>query len=348
MVAANQANFDTGGTVDPFTGLAPAMTPEEEATARLMKLRYAAQQTSGANVGFQRSQQHGDNTPTTPEEKAAYDEYARQHHLGEYAYGLGHNLANDPVTMGVLAAPYGVLGAGLAVGGAAGLGFGVGEGSLVGTSEPVTMLANEATGGAMAGPGFSQEAANAYNAAGAAGGAVGGAGGAAGSGGAAAFAKNFGLPALEMLGPLAIQQATGGRTKEQKKLVEVQQQMALEAQKRQGQVQDQRMNMLAQQVLAFNPRNQQLAQMVGPQAAFSPEQAAQMVQLPEPPQDPAVMNYTGNDQKILHQKQEMIRRHNEWLQSEQQRRQMMMGGFQAPGPGPAPINMPAPQAARRF
>jgi hypothetical protein len=174
------------------------------------------------------------------------------------------------------------------------------------------------------------------------------AGGASGGGGAAGFFNSVGKPALGILGPLAIDQMTKGKTKEQKQLIELQKQMALEAQQRQGQLQDQRMNALGQQMLAFNPRNQMLSQMFGPQAAFQPEQVAQMVQGQEPPMDQNLLNYAGNDQETLRKKQEMIRRHNEWLQAESQRRDMMMNNFQAPGAGPAPINMPAPQAARKF
>lgn len=352
-MAARDENFldGPGSTVDPFTGLAPALTPEEEATQRLLKLRYSAQQTANRNAqyGQDRERAQTGRANITPEEKAAYDQYAREHHLGEYAYGLGHNLAQDPLTMGILAAPALVTGAGAAIGGAGALGFGeaAGVGSLATPAgESAVVGANAAP--AMGAPFTMASPFPAAGAAGVAAGAAGGAGGAAGSGGAAGFFNSVGKPALQALAPLAIQQLTKGPTKEQKQLIELQKQMALEAQQRQGQLQDQRMNQLGQQVLAFNPTNQLMAQMYGPQAAFSPEQAAQMVQGQEPSMDPNILNYTGNDQNILRQKQEMIRRHNEWQQAESQRRDMMMNNFQAPGPGPAPINMPAPQAARRF
>lgn len=352
-MAARDENFldGPGATVDPFTGLAPAETPEEEARRRLMQLRYNQTQTRNINYdpngGYQEGRSSGVTGPVTDEQKSAADAWMRENNRGDYAHSLGHNLIRDPVTMGVLAAPAVVTGLGAAVGGASALGFGVGEGSIAGA--PAVGYASESAPFSMATPtAFSMPSPYAAGASGT--GAAGAAGGSAAGGatGAMGFAKNIGLPALEMLGPLAIQQMTGGRTKEQKQLVEAQQQMALEAQKRQGQVQDQRMNMLAQQVLAFNPRNQQLAQMVGPQAAFSPEQAAQMVQGPAPPEDPFLANYAGNDQNILKQKQEYIRRRNEYAASEAARRDMMMNNFQAPGPGPTPINMPAPQAARRF
>lgn len=353
-MAARDEDFLEGGTVDPFTGLAPALTPEEEATQRLLKLRYAAQQTSGNNVGFRRSQQHGDTTPTTPEEKAAYDAYAKEHHLGDYSYSLGHNLVRDPVTMGILAAPAAITGLGAAVGGGTALGFGLGEGSMVGAAAPGIPAASAPFTMAspvpfsMASP-YAAGTAGAGTTMGAAGGAADAGGAAAsGGGGATGFWNSVGKPALQALAPLAINQLTAGKTKEQKQLIELQKQMALEAQQRQGQLQDQRMNQLGQQVLAFNPTNQLMAQMYGPQAAFSPEQAAQMVQGQEPPMNQDILNYAGTDQAKLQQKREMIRRHNEWLQSEQQRRDMMMNNFQAPGPGPAPINMPAPQTARRF
>ena len=91
-----------------------------------------------------------------------------------------------------------------------------------------------------------------------------------------------------------------------------------------------------------------MAQMYGPQAAFSPEQAAQMVQGPTPASDPEILNYQGTDQGKLQQKREMIRRRNEYAAAEEQRRAMMMSGIQQPGAGPAPIQMSAPQAARKY
>lgn len=366
-MAARDENFLDGGTVDPFTGLAPALTPEEEATQRLLKLRYAAQQTANTNnapggyasqrgASDRSAQFHANPSQvidayvygkTDPNGlRISQEEYEAAKALQKGNHDAMNTGAYKALTYGILAAPAAVTGVGAAIGGTAGLGFGAAESSLTGAPAVTTggaSVAPELAAPGAAGAGTPFTMASPFPAAGGAGGAASG-----GGGGAAGFAKSVGLPALEMLGPLAIQQATGGKTKEQKQLVEAQQQMALEAQRRQGQVQDQRMNMLAQQVLAFNPRNQLLAQMVGPQAAFSPDQAAQMVSLPEPPRDPNILNYAGNDQNILKQKQEMIRRHNEWLQSEQQRREMMTNNFQAPGPGPAPINMPAPQAARRF
>ena len=355
-MAARDEDFLNDGTVDPFTGLAPAETPEEEATRRLLKLRYSAQQTANTNNapgGY--TSQRGVSDRDAIEASNRYvraDRIARTGSAKGDQDGFWKNLSQDPVTMGILAAPAAITGLGAAVGGAGALGFGLGEGSIAGAAAPgipamgqpftmatptaFSMPSPYAAGTAGAGTAMGAPAASAGGSA------------ASGGGGAAGFFNSVGKPALQALAPLAIQQLTKGPTKEQKQLIELQKQMAHEAQVRQGQLQDQRMNQLGQQVLAFNPTNQLMSQMYGPQAAFTPEQAAQMVQGQEPAQDPNLMNYAGNDQNILKQKQEMIRRHNEWLAAEQQRREMVMNNFQAPGAGPAPINMPAPQAARRF
>jgi hypothetical protein len=84
---------------------------------------------------------------------------------------------------------------------------------------------------------------------------------------------------------------TGAESNEQKNLVKKQQQLAEEARKRRLQMQDANMNALGQSMLAFAPRNQMMAQMFGPDAAFKPEQFAAMAQNPIRPQ----LELSGSD-----------------------------------------------------
>ena len=142
---------------------------------------------------------------------------------------------------------------------------------------------------------------------------------------------------------------TSGRTPEEKRLLEKQQQMADEAARRREQVQQQSMDALGQQLMAFAPLNQAMASMYGPEAAFTQEQFANMAQNPmRPDVDPALFNYTGNDPEMLARAADAARRIQQYDAAEEARRASIMGGMPAPGPGPAPIQMPAPQAARRY
>lgn len=362
-MAARDDNFLNDGTVDPFAGLAPAEDPSTAEAARRLALRRSATATANINLpsggvdpsGMPRGQSINPATgqPYTGDERPAGKGFWKE---------SWDTVKQHPWLLALPAAPFAVAGAGAAATGTSlgsQLGFGLGEGSMVGGAGGVTQAANEATGLAQAGPGFSQESANAYNAANATNnvgtvlgpGGVPAAAGTSAAGGpmtASGFATKYGLPIASSLVPLAINQMNQGKTKEEKALIAKQQQMADEAKVRQGQQQDARMNALGQQMLAFNPSNQMMAQMFGPQAAFSPDQAAQMVQGQAPADDPAIMNYTGTDQAILKQKREMIRRKNEYAAAEAQRHDMMMNGMQPLGAGPAPIQMSAPQAARKY
>jgi hypothetical protein len=90
----------------------------------------------------------------------------------------------------------------------------------------------------------------------------------------------------------------GAKTDSEKALEAKQKQIAAEARKQQELNQQARMNALGQQMLAFNPQNQMMAQMFGPGAAFQPEQLAQMAQNPMKPQlDPSLINYQGVDRR---------------------------------------------------
>lgn len=124
---------------------------------------------------------------------------------------------------------------------------------------------------------------------------------------------------------------TGAESNEQKTLVKKQQQLAEEARKRRLQMQDAHMNALGQSMLAFAPRNQMMAQMFGPEAAFKPEQFAAMSKNPIRPQ--------GG---------ESPERIAEFRREEARRRAMIERGMGPVGPGPAPIRLPQPAPARRY
>lgn len=129
---------------------------------------------------------------------------------------------------------------------------------------------------------------------------------------------------------------TGAQSDAQKALIKKQQEMAADAKKRQEQNAQARMNALGQSLLAFNPQNQMIAQMFGPQAAFSPQQFAQMAADPRPQQPWG----TGTDQE---RRDQVLRK-----QEEERRQRMLAQGMQPLGPGPAPLRLPPPQAARKY
>lgn len=137
---------------------------------------------------------------------------------------------------------------------------------------------------------------------------------------------------------------------EEKALLAKQKEMAAEAKKRQAQMQQSGMNALGQRMLAFNPQNQMMAQMFGPEAAFTPQQFAQMVQNPmrPPPPDPSLINYQGTDPAIRAQVQQAIQAQQAFNSQEKPRQSMVANGIQQPGQGPAPLQQRRPQAARRF
>ncbi len=125
----------------------------------------------------------------------------------------------------------------------------------------------------------------------------------------------------------------GAETDSQKALIKKQEQLAAEAKKRAEMNQKARMNALGQSMLAFNPQNQMMAQMFGPQAAFSPQQMAAMAQ------DPSIAGLpwgTGTDE----QRRAQV--------ADKQRRQRIEQQMTPLGPGPAPLKLPPPQAGRKF
>lgn len=168
------------------------------------------------------------------------------------------------------------------------------------------------------------------------------------TGGASLLAGEDTMARLPLIGPL-----TGSQTDAEKALLAKQRQMAAEAAKRQQQQQltAPQMNATAQSMLAFNPLNQKMAQTYGAQAAFTPQQFAQMVQNPNGPplMDQDLINYQGTDPKMQARLDEYYRQRRLYEEAEARRRQMMEQGLAQPGPGPAPLGpRPAPAPARRF
>jgi hypothetical protein len=125
----------------------------------------------------------------------------------------------------------------------------------------------------------------------------------------------------------------GAETNSQKALVKKQEELAKEAELQRKRNAQARMQALGQSMLAFNPQNQMMAQMFGPQAAFSPQQMAQMAA------DPSIAGVPwgqGTDE----QRQAQVK--------DKQRRQMIESQIQPLGPGPAPLKLPPPAAPRRY
>ncbi len=125
----------------------------------------------------------------------------------------------------------------------------------------------------------------------------------------------------------------GAETNSQKALVKKQEELAAEAKKQQQRNAQARMQALGQSMLAFNPQNQMMAQMFGPQAAFSPQQFSQMGA------DPSIAGVPWG-QGTDDQRRAQVK--------DQERRAMIERQMQPLGPGPAPLKMPPPAAARRY
>ena len=148
-----------------------------------------------------------------------------------------------------------------------------------------------------------------------------------------------GIPVLGALG--------GYESDEQKALIKKQEQMAAEMKKRAQQNEQARMNALGQKMLAFNPQNQLMAQMFGPDAAFTPQQFADMAA--NPLANPAAASQ-AHQQSLASGKPMTPEQQQEWqrVQEDKRRRAMVQQNMQAPWPGPAPLQQRTPQAARRF
>lgn len=142
----------------------------------------------------------------------------------------------------------------------------------------------------------------------------------------------------------------GYESDEKKALLAKQEELSKETAKRREQMQRAGMNSLGQRLLAFNPQNQLMAQMFGPEAAFTPEQFAQMVQSPMgPPQpDADLINYQGTDPAVLARLEAYMKERGQFDAEEQKRQQGVQNGMTPLGPGPAPIQQRRPAPARRF
>ncbi len=374
-MSATTSNFIEGGEIDPFgSPTGKPLTLAEQAAMEEARRRRRIEETSRntANINNRRggyNEQRGlDNQDAVDasNSRVLKDRLERTGTTAPTRKSFGRALWEDPVTLGVLTGPLAVTGAGLAVGGASALGFGAGSGTIAGggsAAAPIA-VANEATGLATAGPGFSAEAANAYNAAAAgnaafsAGAASAPAAGAAAGGAGDAFSVGGALkevaPVLGAVAPMAIDALAGGRTKEESALLHKQEQLAKEAKARMAQVQESRMNALGQQLLAMNPRNQMMAKMYGPGAAFQPQEFAAMTQNPIPPPEmPAELKALEGNTKPLTPQQKaayaaFAQQKQQYEQGNQQRSDQMMNGMAPPGPGPAPLQARTPQAARKY
>lgn len=168
-----------------------------------------------------------------------------------------------------------------------------------------------------------------------------------------------------------------GDDSESKALAKKQQEMADEAARQKKRNEQSRMQALGQSMLAFNPQNQMMAQMFGPQAAFSPQQMAQMAADPTPgpeaeqwikdavargeqnmPPEQWMMergpgrNASGKDGQHAAQQLSAIKAYARAVEEDQARRdkqrQMIEGGLSPLPAGPAPLQQRTPQAARRY
>jgi hypothetical protein len=140
-----------------------------------------------------------------------------------------------------------------------------------------------------------------------------------------------------------------GGDDENAKLRAKQEQIARETELRRQQQQQARMDAIGARIGAFNPYNQHLARMFGPEAAFQPEQLAALAENPMKPQlDPELMNYTGTDDKKEQQIRDYMAAMERYKAAEAARRERVMGSVQRPGPGPAPLQQRTPLPAKRY
>lgn len=149
----------------------------------------------------------------------------------------------------------------------------------------------------------------------------------------------------------------GAQSDAEKALLKKQEQMAAETKAQQEKNARMRMQALGQSMLAFNPQNQMMAQMFGPQAAFTPQQFAAMG---NDPGARSAADFTAARQEALARQSPDGRnapsRHMPgWTAAdiqrmqENERRKRAIEQQMAPlGAGPAPLNLPAPAAPRRY
>ena len=281
--------------------------------------------------------------------------------FGEFFNSIGPTvkaISEDPVTAGVLLAPYGVLGAGAVAGGLVSGGAGTIAGGALPAGTPAMgapyAMASPFSGTAAGVPATGAPYAMASPFAAGGGGAAAAGGGAAAPAASSAWTtKDTIHAALPFAGSLAMEGISalmrGGDSKEQKALREKQEQLARETELRRQQTQTARMDAMGNRMAAFSPMNQRMAQMLGPEAAFQPSQLAGMVENPmKPTLPPELYDYAGTDPKKLAQINEFMRRREEFKQEEERRKQRVMSGVAPLPAGPSPIQMPTPASARRY
>jgi hypothetical protein len=362
---ANEADFLGEGTV---TGaFAPQQTPaqiaeaqRQEAIARSAQLQREAQELSVANQPYQaeRAKAQGGTMyiGEDAEAKKASDlaagitgrEYRTpaQQKAWEKTHqrGFAGNLIRDPITMGILAAPYAVAGGGMLLGGGA---AGVAAGAGPGITTPITAAPTLGAVGTMASP-FAAATPPTLGAVGTvaspfAAGAVPAVAGStlpamAGPGGGGLSlgeGLSLGKLGLDAAGIVASQI----RTKAEKDLIKKQEELAAAAKARQIQVQQEGMNRLGQQMLAFAPQNRMMAEMFGPEAAFTGQQMGAMADDPGAKPMSAYNVPPGTP---------LNREDIDRSKADQARQQQVAGAFGPPPQGPAPLQQRAPQPARRF
>jgi hypothetical protein len=158
---------------------------------------------------------------------------------------------------------------------------------------------------------------------------------------------------IPLLGPL-----TGAKSNEYNALLKKQEQMAKEAALQREQQRKAGLQSMSQQMMAFAPRNQMMAQMFGPEAAFTPQQFANMASDPNAksfeeatraynqsamgnPIDPNTRSRTRGAMNP------QVQADFERAAENERRKQMIMQNMGPLPSGPAPIRMPTPQRGRR-
>jgi hypothetical protein len=168
------------------------------------------------------------------------------------------------------------------------------------------------------------------------------------------------LAGEETMSKVPVLGAIGGfRSNAEKQLMETQKRLAQETAAQRAHNERTRMNALGQQMLAFNPQNQAVAQMFGPEAAFSPQQMAGMANDPSArtpeeykaahhqammngPIDPNTRQRTGGPMEGW--TGDDIRR----MEENERRKKMVQQNMQPLPPGAPPMQMTGPAPARRF
>lgn len=380
MALANQADFLDEGTgqgafAPQETPLQRARREEQQRQLRRDQLRRQGQSAANANVPGQntRAAQAVENRKNDPNwalkpfdadgDAFINDEEAKnpafQQYLRRNQKSFGQALLDDPLTLGILAAPALLTGAGLALAPAAGAAVTGGTATAAGSSAlAAPYAAGGAYGGTVAGglaPAFGTAAGTTAAAVPAitTGGAMTAptlaAPTALGATGTAAAADG-GITAGQVIAGAQTATAAGmlakdlfGSDGDAEKLKRKQAALAEEARVRMGTQHQQQMNALGQQMLAFNPQNQLMAQMFGPQAAFSPEQFAAMAKDPASV-DPALVNYQGADPAI----QKKVEAEAARLNQDKERQAKITAGMTPLPAQQAAFQMPKAQAQRKF